>query len=165
MELSNKLYKTSVSFTEVPDRTTLCLWFSGCGGPCEGCHTPHLHKNVGRTVTTKDILDIVDDYVPYVDCVCFMGGEPWDVFSSLLTLLYLPGSFRTAYYTHYDLQTIMKVDPQDGWGYVLHYLKVGKYDPERGGLDNPNTNQRFYYSYDDKWVDGTNKFQQKQITS
>lgn len=27
---------------------------------------------------------------------------------------------------------------------LLDYLKLGEYQPNRGGLDSPNTNQRFY---------------------
>ena len=27
---------------------------------------------------------------------------------------------------------------------LLDYLKLGEYRPDRGGLDSPNTNQRFY---------------------
>ena len=27
---------------------------------------------------------------------------------------------------------------------LLDYLKLGKYRPDRGGLDSPDTNQRFY---------------------
>ena len=27
---------------------------------------------------------------------------------------------------------------------LLGYLKLGEYRPDRGGLDSPNTNQRFY---------------------
>ena len=27
---------------------------------------------------------------------------------------------------------------------LLDYLKLGEYQPDRGGLDSPNTNQRFY---------------------
>ena len=27
---------------------------------------------------------------------------------------------------------------------LLYYLKLGEYQPDRGGLDSPDTNQRFY---------------------
>jgi anaerobic ribonucleoside-triphosphate reductase activating protein len=41
---------------------------------------------------------------------------------------------------------------------LFDFIKLGPYIKEKGGLDNPNTNQRFYHIRDGVLVDWTYKF-------
>jgi hypothetical protein len=43
------------------------------------------------------------------------------------------------------------------------YIKLGPYDPARGGLDSPTTNQRFYRVEGGKLVDATSLFRKKPL--
>jgi len=45
---------------------------------------------------------------------------------------------------------------------LLDYIKLGPYVEEKGGLDNPNTNQRFYRITAGKLTDETWMFQRKK---
>lgn len=48
------------------------------------------------------------------------------------------------------------------WLPLLDYIKLGPYVEEKGGLDNPNTNQRFYRITAGKLTDETWMFQRKK---
>lgn len=67
-----------------------------------------------------------------------MGGE-W-LPDKLLTYLQLAqdAGLKTCLYTGFEKEQL----PAELLPY-LDYLKVGPWIPERGGLDNPNTNQQF----------------------
>ena len=71
-------------------------------------------------------------------CVLFLGGE-WQP-ESLLSLLKMAREefgLQTCLYTGYERDELPPELLSE-----LTYLKTGRWLPERGGLDNPNTNQQ-----------------------
>lgn len=160
-------YQTyDVVFSEIPDETSLVFNITNCPFSCEGCHSPHLRANIGQELTADVIFALLDKY-PDVTCVLFMGHG-----NDLLELVQLAGQInldsvllgsadykKIALYTGIDdLNTVLGITG-DLYA-IFDYIKVGKYDTEKGPLTDPNTNQKLY-QYDvekGEWSDITYKF-------
>ena len=66
----------------------LVIWFNGCPFRCTGCIEEKLQSgDLGRYVTTIDLLNELDDILPNVDGLTFSGGEPLWQSVSLLEFL------------------------------------------------------------------------------
>jgi anaerobic ribonucleoside-triphosphate reductase activating protein len=63
-------------------------------------------------------------------------------------------SMKTAWYSG-------NMKPYNDAPNYFDYIKLGRYVKERGGLDSPNTNQRFYSVENGKMIDRTNTFWRK----
>lgn len=156
-----KYVDTMVTFREVPDEITLCINISGCKIHCPDCHSKHLWEDIGNILDTKT-LDSLIEANKGITCVSFMGGEPNDIAYFLFWVKTRHPLIKTCYYTgrkwlsHEEISTINR---------YLDYLKIGPYIKEKGGLDNPNTNQSFYKKVESSeeyyWEDITYKFQNK----
>ena len=134
-----KYTDTQITFTEFPDEISLCINISNCPWHCPGCHSPELWKDVGTKLTFKELhhLISINDGITLVG---FMGGD-----------------YDTPYLNELA-EYVKNIDPplKVGWysgnsrlsDYIntewFDYIKLGPYDKELGGLDNPNTNQRMY---------------------
>lgn len=108
---------------------------------------------------TKEYLETrINQYQDMISCVLFLGGE-WQI-KQLIELLQIVKisnpSLKTCLYTGLELDEIVGLIQNEinnqvgvGWKYIfennlLDYLKTGRWIRELGGLDNKNTNQRFY---------------------
>lgn len=155
-----KYADTMVTFREVPDEITLCINISGCKIHCPDCHSKHLWEDIGNELTADSIEQLIKENEG-ITCISFMGGEVKDIAYLLFWIKTRHPMLKTCYYTgrkwlsHEEVSTILK---------YLDYLKVGPYIKEKGGLDSPDTNQRFYKKIvlpDVHWEDITYKFQTK----
>ena len=74
-----------------------------------------------------------------ISCVLFLWWD-WDK-ESLIDMLYAVQSqwLKTALYSWRNLEEI-----ETELTLHLNYIKVGKWDMEKGPLQNPNTNQKMY---------------------
>ena len=127
-----------ITFSEVPDETTLCVAISGCQIHCKGCHSRGLWEDKGTLLTLEELQRLLDKHRG-ITCLCLMGGEH-DIDSLTELFQYAYKKVRTAWYCGLDMI------PKDKIG-ILQYLdfcKLGHYDQELGGLASPVTNQRFY---------------------
>lgn len=123
--------------TEVPDEAALGYLVCGCPMRCRGCHSsdswdPH----AGTPLTLARLAADLARYQGLITCVAFMGGE-WQR-QHLLDCLRLVRrhGLKTCLYTGLErLDNALMAQ--------LDYLKTGRYIAERGGLDQPGTNQRF----------------------
>ena len=132
-------YNTALALQEVPHELSLAVNVTGCPFGCEGCHSPHLHQPGGHPASL--LGDEIRKYQNLITCVLFMGGD-WaieDLASWIQDIRAAYPSLKIALYG----ATELKDYPQE-FLKLLDYLKTGPYIQERGGLDNPNTNQRFY---------------------
>lgn len=59
---------------------------------------------------------------------------------------------------------IRKSDRQAFWDMLKRQDKLGPYDAQRGGLDSPTTNQRFYRIDHGMLQDKTHLFQRKELS-
>lgn len=154
----------AVTFSEVPDEITLCVPISGCRLHCEGCHSRELWEDKGTTLTIEELQRLLDKYEG-ITCVCIMGGEA-DIDTLTELFQYAYKKVKTAWYCGLDLIPKNKL----GILQYLDFVKTGHYDQELGGLDSPDTNQRFYKvehisNGDYKTIDITNKFLKQNKTN
>lgn len=119
----------------------------------------HPINSNARIKLTKEYLETrIKQYQDMISCVLFLGGE-WQIeqlIELLQTVKNTNPSLKTCLYTGLELDEIVDLIKQEvnkradiGWAYIfendlLDYLKTGRWIRELGGLDNKNTNQRFY---------------------
>ena len=133
-----KYTNSMVTFREFPDEISLCIDISGCPNHCKGCHSPWLWEDTGTELTIEE-LDRLIQANDGISCIGFMGGDQDpEYINNLAKHVKANYSIKTGWYSgKHDLST--KMD----WS-LWDYIKLGPYIEEKGGLDNPNTNQRMY---------------------
>lgn len=140
-------------FSEVPGEISLGISISGCQIHCKGCHSRELWEDKGTPLTIEELQNLLDKHKG-ITCVCFMGNgasiegiKELDEFS-----IYIHSKgIKTALYTGYDRVPFNLIENFD-------FVKFGPYKIEYGGLDDENTNQRFYIVRDRKLWDYTPLF-------
>ena len=130
----------AVTFREVPNEISLCINISGCPIHCPDCHSKELWEDVGKNLTSEVLNDMIEKHKG-ITCVCFMGGDshPEEV-NELAKFIKrnLDPNILTCWYS--GKETLTELTDLEYWDFI----KLGPYIKERGGLDNPNTNQKFY---------------------
>ena len=145
---------TSVVMEEIPDRVTLAVDISNCRGECVGCHSPFLRKDIGEPLTEEVIGALVKDNFG-VDCFLFLGeGRDPGTLVSLAAYVRSLGLAAALYSGRTELEPFI-------WD-AFDYVKTGPYIPERGPLNDPDTNQRLYRRVEGEWVDITSRFWRKR---
>lgn len=139
-----------IGFQEFPDEISLLINISNCPFHCPGCHSPELWEDIGNILDVETLKSLIKSNKG-ISCIGFMGGNPEEV-----------NAFSTVIKKNYNLKVGWY------WGGIeipidinifnFNYIKVGPYVKKLGGLDNPNTNQRFYHVKDGVLVDWTYKF-------
>ena len=187
-----KYVDTKVVFSEIPDEITLAINLSNCPCHCPGCHSSYLAEDIGKVLTYYRIEKLLEQNKG-VTAICFMGGDNdpklinhyarlikksyiehteaiykiyWNralsgedfLFDNNATLLkFIPNPIKTAWYSgRQELAKEIDINNFD-------FIKLGPYQEDRGPLNNPNTNQRFYQVTNGKLVDITNKFWKHEI--
>lgn len=129
----------SITFQEVPNEISLVLNITGCTHHCDGCHSDYLAQDFGNYVN-DDLPALLDKYKGMITCVCFMGGDQAiDNLREWLKRIKKEYDLKTCVYSGAD-----NINTFDSCLDYLDYLKIGPYKKELGGLDSPNTNQKFY---------------------
>lgn len=126
-----------IVWQEVPGETSLAYSISGCPLRCKGCHSSeYRNPKLGEVLTAEYFQRRLEQYRGLISCVVFFGGE-WlpDLLQPLL-LQAQRAQLHTCLYSGFE------VIPYSLLAH-LTYLKTGPWIAARGGLDNPNTNQRF----------------------
>ena len=125
----------AVTFSEFPDEISLCINISNCPFHCPGCHSPELWKDKGIELSQRKLEKLISENEG-ISLVGFMGGEP-SIVNMLAEVVHKKG-LKVGWY--WGGNTIPK-EINTKW---FDYIKIGPYIQEKGGLDNPNTNQKFY---------------------
>ena len=89
-------------------------------------------------------------YLGMVTCICFMGGDH--------NIEELNECIDAAHNEGYNCCVYLGCDEVPQGLRTVEYLKIGRYDKQRGGLNNPNTNQRMYKWTGNSYVDITERF-------
>lgn len=162
-----KYTDAQITFREVPNEVSLSINISNCPYHCKGCHSPHLQKNIGKELTKKSLHDLIEKHKDEITCVTFLGdGGNIDEMAELIKYAWLNGYLTCLYTGSTDKDAIL--ERCNGF---LDFIKIGPYIEEKGGLDSPTTNQKFYeiiYETDmtgGEWVeyeDITYKLQQSE---
>lgn len=125
-----------IVWQEVPGETSLAFTITGCPLRCKGCHSSaYRSPSTGEPLTQNYLQQRLRNYRGLISCVLFLGGE-WqpELLVPLLQLVQTE-ALHTCLYSGFET-VHSSLLPH------LTYLKTGAWDATRGGLDNPNTNQR-----------------------
>ena len=150
-ETTVKYYNFDIVFQEIPDEVTLAVNITNCPNHCVGCHSPHLHGDIGFPLDEDEIDGLLAKYGKQITCFCFMGGDatPQEV-AKLAAYVRTKATLKVAWYSG-------KPQLPDTFT-AFDYVKTGPYIPEKGGLKSRNTNQRLYRNSGGKPVDITARF-------
>lgn len=135
-----RYHKYSITFNELPGEISLVFSITGCGGPCNGCHSPFLHNpDNGHYLSFAFFKELLDKYENQITAVLFLGGE-WYL-DSLNKMLKEAKSrlIKTGLYSSLSFAEIPRK-----LKYNLTYLKVGRYTKGLGGLESVITNQKLF---------------------
>ena len=130
-----KYLDTMIGFREFPDEIALCINITNCPFHCEGCHSPELWKDIGTELNQSELARLIDENKG-ISLVGFMGGQP-NVVNTLAAYIKNNYDLKVGWYTaleYFDNKIYKSLD----------YIKTGAYIKEKGGLDNPNTNQKMF---------------------
>ena len=130
-----KYQYAKVTFQEIPDEITLCIAISGCKVHCKDCNQKNLWKDEGKDLNIQELDNLINANKG-ITCVGFMGGdiEPKSV-NALAQYIKTEYNLKVGWYSGRN-HLAPEIDLQ-----YFDYVKLGPYVEERGGLDNPNTNQ------------------------
>ena len=132
--------REEIVWQEVPNEVSLAFLLSGCPLRCVGCHSADSWKaGLGEALSVDYLRERLRRYAGLLTCVLFLGGE-WQPENLLALLRVARDEFglKTCLYTGLEREEVPPMLLPE-----LSFLKTGRWLPERGGLDNPNTNQRF----------------------
>ena len=134
-----KYVDTKVVFAEIPDEITLAIDISNCPCHCEGCHSPYLADDIGEPLDLQHLTDLIDSNRG-ISCVCIMGGDanPSEVDDIAQDIKEYYPELKIAWYSgSQELSKDINLENFD-------YVKLGPYIKDKGPLNSPTTNQRFY---------------------
>ena len=148
-----------IVFQEIPGEVSLALTISNCPNRCKDCHSPHLWADSGEVLDEKALSGLLKKYGNAVTCVCFMGGDasPNEVERLAMYLREHTGNrLKIGWYSG-------KTNFPDTCSlFHFDYLKLGPYIRDLGGLDAPDTNQRFYRIENGEMKDETYRFRKEE---
>lgn len=127
-----------VVFQECPDEVALCFSFYGCPLRCDGCHSQVLwNTEGGRYLTMAAFSEYLQRYQGLISAVVFFGGEWQPKSLQALLIRTQQAGLKTCLYTGLN-HVSRHLRP------YLDFAKVGPWRQHKGGLADPNSNQRFY---------------------
>lgn len=152
-----KFYSMEIVFQEVPDEISLAINITNCPNLCPNCHSPWLREDIGKKLTREIIDNAINKYKNQITCILFMGGD--HSLEDIIDLSYYikesHKEIKTAWYS--GKNKIPNLHPNN----PFNYIKIGEYQEEKGGLNNPKTNQRLYKLEKEEIQDITNRFWKK----
>lgn len=135
---------TGVTLTELPGKIAVYFAFGNCQNHCDGCHSPELTYPVENPLTNAFMKGYAAEQINKgANAILLMGGTTNGI--AVDDLIYLINSLDTlAPVGIYSGSNDDALHQHIADRSRLTWLKTGSYQKEKGGLDNPLTNQRFY---------------------
>ena len=135
-----------ITLSEIPGKTALVVEFANCQQRCPGCHSMHLWYP-GEDLSLSEVMTYIDCSLNEdVNCILLMGGTtngiPLSDLKKLVESMYRRFSIPVAIYSGLPEEET-RMSEMATW-YGLDYLKTGDYREDRGGLECPKSNQKFY---------------------
>lgn len=128
-----------IVWQEVPGEVSLAYTFSGCQLGCKGCHSADSwDPKQGEPLNPKHFRQRLLDYQGLISCVLFLGGE-WAELELLQLLDITKGAgLKRCLYTGLELAELSPAIRAE-----LTFVKTGRWQADRGGLQSVTTNQQF----------------------
>ena len=151
------LYYTEfgLSHREVPNENSICIYISGCRNQCINCHYPELQQPNYGNLLFINYPKMIELYLGAASCVCFLGEGKNTLLERKELVLYSfyahKKGLKTCLYSGRDTYI-------EKWMETFDYVKVGSYQPKKGSLSNPQTNQRLYRNSGHTYVNITKEF-------
>lgn len=135
-----KYVDAKVVFAEVPDEVTLAINISNCPCQCKGCHSSYLAENIGKPLTPMNMRTLLL-INKGISCIAFMGGDSDPKYLNGIAKWIRRNEFRNLKIAWYSgrQELAKEIELKN-----FDYIKLGSYIKEKGPLNNPNTNQKFY---------------------
>lgn len=148
-----------VVFQECPNHVSLCFSFYGCPLRCSGCHSEELwNSSGGRQLSNECFQQYLTQYAGLITCVVFFGGEWRAKELQRFLMIAQQQGLKTCLYTGLN-HVSRHLRP------YLNYAKIGPWQKARGGLNQFNSNQRFYRLEQGKFVEDLSHLFRKEITT
>jgi anaerobic ribonucleoside-triphosphate reductase activating protein len=82
----------------------LVFWVSGCPFTCKGCIEEKLQSDkLGQEITSSELFNQVNKFVPQIDGITFSGGEPLAQSESIIDFLtFFPNEIDKMLFTGYN---------------------------------------------------------------
>lgn len=145
MSILVPLVSSGITMNEIPGRIAVYFELGNCTQGCPGCHSPHLSEQQVLAITPLEDLESIAETqaVKGANAIVLMGGTTNGISKrDLITLLRrLSCILPVCLYSGSDDE---EYDKDIARVAGISWLKTGSYQKERGGLDNPRTNQHFY---------------------
>lgn len=135
-----KYVDTLVTFSEIPNEITLAINISNCPCKCKGCHSSYLAGDIGEVLNWESLNKLIKDNEG-ITCVCFMGGDnnPREINTLAETINFEYPKLYVGWYSGKQ-ELAKEIDLEN-----FDFIKLGPYEEDKGPLNNPDTNQRFYH--------------------
>lgn len=135
---------TGVTLTELPEKIAVYFVLGDCHQHCPGCHSPELGEPIKSPWTMTELCSYAANQISKgANAILLMGGTTNNIRKDDLILLInlLAAIAPVGLYSgsddddlHYEIANHAH----------LTWLKTGSYQKEKGNLESPTTNQRFY---------------------
>ena len=129
----------AVTFSEFPDEIALCINITNCPFHCFGCHSPELWEDKGKILNQVEISKLIETNEG-ISVIGFMGGDSNHALINTFAS-YVKNNYPTLKVGWYSGSSVI---PKEINIKNFDYIKLGHYDIEKGPINNPKTNQRFY---------------------
>ncbi len=147
----------AIVMQEVPDEVSLAVTIAGCIHRCPDCHSKYSWADEGRPLL-EHLPIMLKTYSPYITCFCMMGGDQDQRELIKVCKMVHEKKKKTCLYTGYDrMDQIIPALREE-----LDYLKIGRFDKQKGPLSSETTNQRMYKKVNGDWTDITSSFWPKE---
>lgn len=165
MALKLPVVNITVSMNEIPDHIAIAIELGNCNRRCKGCHSEWCRTKLPYSQWMD--MEVLMAKVNYLvkkgaDAIVLMGGTtngiPVDDLTKAINILstYAPVGLYSGASFNSNVHSYLKREAK------LRWLKTGNFIQERGGLDNPMTNQQFFIKTEKGWLDITSVFQRKE---
>lgn len=155
----------TVSLNEIPDHVAVAIEIGNCTRRCKGCHSEWCRTKLpyNQWMDLEVLMAKVNALVKNgADAIVLMGGTtnniPMNHLVEAINILslYAPVGLYSGASFSSNIHSYLKKHAK------LRWLKTGGFIQERGGLDNPLTNQQFFIKTEKGWLDITSVFQRKE---
>lgn len=144
---SNKVFPLAamgITLQEIPDKIAVYFEMGNCINKCKNCHSPHLWQKIRIKTSIQMICTSAANEVNKgANAILLLGGTTNDILTDDLILL-INKLDKIAPVGLYSGSDDEELNNFIGLNSCLTWLKTGSYQPDKGSLQDANTNQKFY---------------------